>query len=207
MPSDLACPECSCWLALHVCLGWLARLSLSARPPLPLPLSAHLGAAPDARQGHHEPHLIPSCPIMALAATPPAPLFLISAHSPSSAPSSPYSVPSAVVQPQHAGFTGPSARRPTHDVAASRADARRRTSMVICSSELSPHVRSGLPVNLTPMVTMNVGLLSGRGRRKFYSTSSGCENLCIRNFAITACNICPEFLSTSNPRMSQILES
>lgn len=88
-------PDCMQLLAGTACEpgGWQGCPCQTA-----LPLSAHFCVAPHARQGNHEPHLIPSCPIMALAGHPPAPLFLIPAHSPSSAPSSRSSIPSAFIR-------------------------------------------------------------------------------------------------------------
>lgn len=151
---------CTCWLALHVCLcylmntpRWLARLSLPRAPPCPcqpILVQPHY-----ARQGNHEPHLIPFCPIMALVATPPAPLFLASAHSlsistfrttfhPISSPSAPHQLPSDL---QHAGspvqaHTHSDLLPPTLESGTGQIFADARAFFVTtCCCRLAPYVR------------------------------------------------------------------
>lgn len=138
VPSGLACPgnrtACSCWLALQVSLE-VGKAAPASRPAPVSPLFMYVAPlAPHARQGNHEPHLIPSCPIMAQAGHSTSPAV----SDPSSQP--PVSTVLTIVHPislrpiSSEKLTGLCARRP----AAARPPPRQQTCRPTFADYLPP---------------------------------------------------------------------
>jgi hypothetical protein len=100
----------SCWQVLHKSLVVLGTgKATPTRASHADPVSPRC-IAPHLRQGNHEPHLIPSCPIMALVRYPTSPAVSVCSRHldvPSHQPSLPHLISNALL------LTSPSIRRPT----------------------------------------------------------------------------------------------
>lgn len=146
-------PDCMQLLAGAAGEPEVGKAAPASRPAPVSPLFMYVALlAPHARQGNHEPHLIPSCPIMALAG-----------HSTSPAVSDPSPQPrvSTVLTIVHPislrpifseKLTGLSARRP----AAARLPARQQT----CRRTFADYLR---PPNIQPTCRVHVDNPSGSG--------------------------------------------